>query len=529
MLTELGLRNFKAFGDEMQRAPLAPITLIYGPNSGGKSSIIQALLLLKQSHRIDDNQPYTRFSLRWMSMPLELVTSGNLVDLGSYPSVIHMHDTSRSLEVCVGYEVNELSDHLGGTKWIGLMMLASDTSPTRLMYDTNQGSWVKGKVGMTFTSGTPQVDKIQTEFESSIGPGYKMGFMRCTKNAYDWLDEDMGNSSRESYVNFIRGIDKKFASKKATEENSSQVSREFLRLAANLRHSNKIPQIAYRHWQGSRHGVFYAGLPDQIGIGDSNISIDENGIYVNHISGLRYLGPLMADPKRYYDSSEHSMHDYDVIGVRGENVPFILLKDENLKESVNGWLERFDVPYTIDAVSVSNNEVIGNELVAMYLTHKCWGPKERQQTCDANHPKTTVTLADVGFGVNQMLPVILQGVTSYEKIICVEQPEIHLHPRLQSHMADLLIETIQSPPEPLAPGTSNQWIVETHSELIVRRLQRRIREGKISNEDVCVLYVDPQDDGSSTIERLELDEDGRFIDEWPHGFFDEGYREIMGY
>ena len=52
MLTGIGLRNFKAFGNEMQEAPLSKITLIYGPNSGGKSSIIQALLLLKQSLKV---------------------------------------------------------------------------------------------------------------------------------------------------------------------------------------------------------------------------------------------------------------------------------------------------------------------------------------------------------------------------------------------------------------------------------------------------------------------------------------------
>ena len=71
-----------------------------------------------------------------------------------------------------------------------------------------------------------------------------------------------------------------------------------------------------------------------------------------------------------------------------------------------------------------------------------------------------------------------------------------------------------------------QWIVETHSELLIRRIQRRISEGTLKPNDVSVLYVDPGDDGSK-IEVLELDEDGNFTDEWPHGFFDEGFNELI--
>ena len=79
------------------------------------------------------------------------------------------------------------------------------------------------------------------------------------------------------------------------------------------------------------------------------------------------------------------------------------------------------------------------------------------------------------------------------------------------------------------PGKRKQWIVETHSELLITRIQRRIREGKIKSEDVSVLYVDPDDEYSegSAIVKLRLDENGDFIDHWPHGFFDEAFNELM--
>ena len=74
-----------------------------------------------------------------------------------------------------------------------------------------------------------------------------------------------------------------------------------------------------------------------------------------------------------------------------------------------------------------------------------------------------------------------------------------------------------------------QWIVETHSELLILRIQRRIREGSLNPSDVSVLYVNPNapDAEGSTISRLRLDEKGDFIDEWPDGFFEDGFGELM--
>lgn len=100
MLTELRLRNFKAFGAEAQKVPMSKITLIYGPNSGGKSSIIQSLMLLKQSIEHFDTLP-TASRLKAMR---ELTPKGDYVDLGSFPTVVHRHDTTRELELALSFD-----------------------------------------------------------------------------------------------------------------------------------------------------------------------------------------------------------------------------------------------------------------------------------------------------------------------------------------------------------------------------------------------------------------------------------------
>jgi predicted ATPase len=100
-------------------------------------------------------------------------------------------------------------------------------------------------------------------------------------------------------------------------------------------------------------------------------------------------------------------------------------------------------------------------------------------------------------------------------------------------MADLFLASVglyapYGNPQLARVSFQNQIIAETHSEYLLLRLQRRIREGLIKNTDVSVLYVDTLPDGTSTVQHLRLDEDGSLIDEWPGGFFEERYNEMFG-
>jgi predicted ATPase len=101
----------------------------------------------------------------------------------------------------------------------------------------------------------------------------------------------------------------------------------------------------------------------------------------------------------------------------------------------------------------------------------------------------------------------------------IEQPEVHLHPRLQSAVGDLLIDTVTS-------GRA-QVLVETHSEHLVLRLLRRVREGLLDPAALAVLYVEQDDAGAAFVRRLEVDADGDLVDGWPGGFFDERLGEVL--
>ena len=519
MLTRLGLKNFKAFGDDMQYAELAPITLIYGPNSGGKSSIIQALMMLKQSHQAHSSSSYKAFNPRSFS-PLDLVTSGALTDAGSYASLVNKHNTDLVIQISLDYEVKGVlptdlyKNHLGGTKWIGLMRLVSESASK---------FWLKGNVDMSFVSERSQLSDVRYAFRSSLGPGYDVSFKRTSPSRFAWIDE----VSKKSYIRFIEDIDEQFSSKEPDAEGSPLLTSDFLDVARTLHSHDEAPKIDVFYPSEEREGVYVYhmdGLPYLLNINENQIGVDELSIYKNHLDGLHHLGPLRQFPQRYYELT--SFNDSD-IGGRGENVPYVLHRNPDTINLINRWFhkDRFDIRYRILPVKpFGDNPRLGLEFIAVALE-------------DPN--QTVVTWTDVGFGINQLIPVIVQGLTHKHGVLCVEQPEIHLHPRLQANIADFLIETSRLNVEDEwtdekerrfeLRGPGNQWIVETHSEMIIRRIQRRIREGAISNEDVSVLYVDIQDDGNSAIQQLRLDENGYWLDDWPDGFFDESVEEMRSF
>ena len=142
---------------------------------------------------------------------------------------------------------------------------------------------------------------------------------------------------------------------------------------------------------------------------------------------------------------------------------------------------------------------------------------------------TLVSHREIGVGVSQVLPVLVAAYASKHSIIAIEQPEIHLHPALQAELGDVFIQS--------ALGSSrNTFLLETHSEHLILRIMRRMRNTaneelpdgmpKITPDDVAIIYVQPKDDHSAAIvQHLELDEEGGFIDPWPGGFFEEGFNE----
>jgi hypothetical protein len=134
---------------------------------------------------------------------------------------------------------------------------------------------------------------------------------------------------------------------------------------------------------------------------------------------------------------------------------------------------------------------------------------------------------DIGVGISQLFPVVMLTISQHSGLIAIEQPELHVHPAIQVELADLFAR--------YAIEHNKLMILETHSEHVMLRLLRRIREEpdigdkqaqRLRKEAVSVIYVQSSLEGTQ-FKQLRIDDSGDFLDEWPQGFFDERDRELF--
>ncbi|MFM7168831.1 MAG: DUF3696 domain-containing protein [Planctomycetaceae bacterium] len=556
MLKQLSLANFKPF-EKTEAIRFAPITLIYGPNSSGKSSLIQSLLLMKQSlQRSGDGS---------------LVPRGSHVDLGSYASLIHRHETSRPLVLGVGFRTGRAqSDGADGSErrlslWSHAAELDRDC---KLQFAANTqltGPNDLQRVLMALRSGgrsTLEVDLQLVERERVERQRNRTS--RVVERVFELADSDACESMARFLVENQRrssgGSDSvSEAPSEATAGSLFFSGRETIEFpftsgaeeSGPIRLADLLRSVEFELGAAGLPGVSrnLADILDNCGavpqpdaagstsrpssawrpLHSRDMLLSISADLIQFLESVTYLGPLRSFPARYYTTSAARQRS---VGSDGALVPDVLSQRPEVVTSVNHWFRAFDIPYRLDVASLGN--AVTGDLLAITL---------------ASQDGTCVAPADVGFGISQLLPILVEGRVAERQTLCVEQPEIHLHPRLQARLADFFIQSagllpplqaagrrpVQFPRDPdiIAAYASqygvprNQWIIETHSETLMLRLQRRIREGLIQRQDVCVLYVRGTGAGSDIME-LRLDENGEFIDEWPDGFFDDGYQEIYG-
>jgi hypothetical protein len=278
---------------------------------------------------------------------------------------------------------------------------------------------------------------------------------------------------------------------------------------------------------------------------------------------LQYLGPLRTIPPRNFTTSE----SHDANWMCGGAFAWQAVKeDQSLRAKVNQWLgnrERFSTGYRLEVRKLLDSHSISQsvsqathdfearspdgfanpkEMEAILLSAISALPVvEQLQLVDTN-TDTIVSHRDIGIGISQALPVLVSAFGSKNQLIAIEQPEIHVHPKLQAELGDVFIQAALS-----ESGPRNTFILETHSEHLMLRILRRIRETTngthldaalqagdesaldshvpISPNDVSVLYVLPTPNGAQIVE-LPVTDDGDFDKRWPGGFFAERFQDL---
>jgi predicted ATPase len=411
MLTRLRIKNFKSLADTGDM-DIRPLTFLVGPNSAGKSSLLQVLLMLRQT--VDERDPN-----------ITLKVNDSWVKLGSYLECVHRaageEPGSRELEV--DFTFLDYKVHLGSGKQKRHYDYPVDFN-VRFDYDGKvllQQANYKGDEG-TFEIKRTGTQEYQAHGDVNVKP---RKFYDCSLLPNQ--PEDLDSIFEEIFDDTIR---------------------------------------------------IYAGAIEDF------------------FSQVFYLGPLRHPPASSYEASGEAPQD---VGLSGERTIDVLIasdkkqKDDPLAQ-VRHWLDVFDIASDAQLIAYTPT------LYEFRLTDKRTG-------VDVNYPH-------VGFGASQIVPIIVEGFYSPDHaLLLVEQPEIHLHPRAQARLGDLLVDISQA---------SKTLIVETHSEHLLSQVQVRIAQGDLKREDVAIYYFEPTPTGTHVMP-IEINQLGQFVN-WPPGFFDQGLK-----
>ena len=418
MITHIRMKNFKSWQDSGE-VKLAPLTGFFGTNSSGKSSLLQMLLLLKQT--VGTNKI------------LFFGNENSLVNLGNFREVIHGHEEEKSLELEFGCKLK---------------------APFKIEIYGKKPNEQNKNVSVFINNFT--FNTVIHEVGSNLNvESFRYGFESYNVSAIEWKKGSL----------FQKDL---YGEQQA--------------------HGGRIVLSCY-------------GVP---GSSPSPLLMSLSSAFEDLFSHVYYLGPTRVDPQRFYIwNGGHPEHPGEwgnqaidaLLSARVRNLKTLHEAEEvPIEQRVSYWLQEMSLAhsFSLDWTGMTSSER---------------GYEVRIQKTPLSPP---VTLVDMGYGLTQFLPVLVLCYYAPEgSTLILEQPGIHLHPKVQSQLADLLIEVVTE--------RKLQILIESHSEHLLTRLQLRIAEEKIPAGETA-LYFCENDNGVSTIKSLDVDELGN-IKNWPQNFF----------
>jgi predicted ATPase len=566
-LTAIELENFKGVGGRV-RIELAPITLLFGANSAGKSTILQALQYVREVLE------------RRNANPDRTLYGGEFVDLGGFRNLVHQHDVSRTICIKLELQLNradlpELSSEAFDEResvdeevWDLCMLLAETRGRAESVS-------IELKIGWSST------------LQSAVVVGYVVGVngsvLASIQSQYDGKDARIEINGKNPVFARHRSqqeLDLEDPLLEIIEENSSALEKVQVDVAEKAEDEDTNyeysvwPEITYtlseagiekpgqgfRNWLTKTDGALPAltsfdyvppremqsvtavYLAREFTSFLTTVIIGPGVLIRDQLRKLRYLGPIRNVPSRDFtpaltpdearwadgtgawetllsgsdalvDEVSHWMSDTDKLAT-GYEVARRRFKEVDVRTIT--WLVRAADP---DAV-VQPEESLLRQLDST-------PEKARIELIDPDSGDPFLP-KDVGIGISQVLPVVVAALEPSAALVAIEQPELHIHPAVQVGLGDLLIKGSKE------HGIS--FLIETHSEHLILRLLRRIREKSegelqpgsigIAPEDVAVVYVQSTEAGVELVP-LPIDETGEFTTRWPKGFFGERAGELF--
>lgn len=552
-ITKITLENFKGISDRTE-VELKPITVLFGANSAGKSTLLQAMLYLRElleRRNADADQ---------------LQASGASIDLGGFQQFVNEHDLSKGVKIGVSVEVSD-----DGLPTIPVMEMSSFSD------GKNQAFLESGISGIKSVSVEVTVRwdaKSKCPFISSYMVGVNEApfakivaestlqcyLIQCvpdhpclTRFFQTEAEQDEPPPECLSINDYLNGAslgDEEFSDLPLFRVPVDQVSpvpdMDSLLFASDVSSSRIQPDPDSSDFEELQGFALSQFILSQLIVGSGRVVLEE-------LKKIRYVGPLRKVPARNFELLRSPREDRWSDGLAAWDAlhKSAAMPDGNgLVMKTSEWLgDRLELGYSLSSRKYFEVEQDGlAHLGLMQLSESALDEEIEEKIrrilsdVEASPTRTALTLydanadtmvapCDIGVGVSQVIPVVVGSLRQGERTVVIEQPELHLHPAVQARLGDLFINGALDEAE-------NRFILESHSEHLMLRLLRRIREtaeqdeeypdylAKLTPEHVSVYYVQASN-GKTEMVPLRISEDGDFLDRWPNGFFDEREAELF--
>lgn len=581
-ITSITIENFKGVGERVT-VPIRPITLLFGANSAGKSTILQALL-------------YLRELLERKTPDADVLSGcGGAINLGGFRELVHRRDVERKVRIGVTTTVDDdglpefpiaraddenASDYEPGAdtyphsvKTAGII-LEVEHHPIEGPWISTYTVEINGAVQGSITCQPGEVAKIVVQPESRLCKLFLrlLGLVLVEDDELDddcdFIEEDDAASDRPPDPERDAKI-KEFAETLAAKINEAE--KAFVKLVAlgtEMLQSGELFEYADGVIPQLERGISSLGFSDVFDTAElvppkfqihrvlSQVFAGTGQLVLNELKRIRYIGPIREVPSRNFQSERSPSPSRWADGSAAWDVLHTAKsKPDWLREKT--WTD-LGLGYQLDFakfIEIPASGPLGAALLAaaatplvpavidplkMLLMGAAQNFQARKKAFAgfaeryrfrllSENTKLPVAPQDVGVGVSQVLPVAIGAMQPGYSVLAIEQPELHVHPAVQCRLGDLFIRALHE-------SSDRLLFLETHSEHLMLRLMRRIRETAagnvpdqglaLSNEMVQVLFVEVHD-GQTIFRQMPLNAKGEWVREWPGGFFEEDLEEMF--
>ncbi len=574
MINKITIENFKSIKDRVE-IDLKPITLLFGPNSAGKSTVVQALHYLKEILERNNTDPG------------KTELGGDAVDLGGFANLVHREegdseDHYKYKAIKIGIEIEEddfripeLFDDDERFKFSNTLLQDAGYLPYYMEFSIEWDEDAKrpivkkydveidGKLIGTIEMAGWNIDDLNDSTQPKLYaaqnirmfdrlPKFKVKNIQYNHPSLRWtndaIDDEISRPDRSIEDSFEVLEDIIERDKKGNEQFFIYYNQHAFPSFApiKLHRVDELLKKNSKKIEDTSVGLFDDSVPTLVSIEMTLTHIFTTPIVMlrDAFKVFRYIGPLRTIPERLFQPETLSQEKRwsDGLGAWDslyQKVNSDKKRDKDFVERVNKWMDYLDTGYSIrvknyKAIDEDNPLYMGLDSNGRFIED---GEELRQalenipsKTRITMHEKKNhidVTAQDIGTGIAQVFPIIVAAADWDAEILTVEQPELHIHPAIQQKLADVIIACY---------GGARLVILETHSEHIMLRLLRRIEETtnneltspefELKHDGVSVIYVEPKDSGVQ-MTQLPIDETGEFTRQWPRGFFEERAEDLF--